>query len=364
MQVVAHRRRPRPGSGFDVYWQFAAERQRVYRHRLDGLTGSALTTDPVLTTHRFTNAYRASDRVSQYLISNVIYDQPRDWTDTFVRVLVFKVFNRIDTWEHLQASVDDVGVATLLNGELDEALAELPPKRPIYNAAYIMPPPRSGIGAKFRRHLTLLRHMVRDKAHHRVAGAASMEAAFDVLASYESIGPFLGYQFVIDLNYTPHLGFSESDYVVAGPGALRGIRKCFADPGDYSPAEIIRWVADQQVEAFVERDLDWHDLWGRPLQLIDAQNLFCEVDKYTREARPDLSAFAPGSRIKQRYTPVAAPLTAWFPPKWGVNRSIPSRYRPQGVHPEAGGHLRSAVLDDDQRLGVEVDRDGSTASIA
>ena len=95
----------------------------MYRHRLDGLTGSALTTDPVLTAHRFTNAYRASDRVSQYFISNVIYDQPRDWTDTFVRVLVFKVFNRIDTWEHLQASVDEVEVATLLDERLDEALA-------------------------------------------------------------------------------------------------------------------------------------------------------------------------------------------------------------------------------------------------
>lgn len=28
-----------------------------------------------------------------------------------------------------------------------------------------------------------------------------------------------------------------------------------------------------------ERDLEWHDLWGRSLQLIDAQNLFCEVDR-------------------------------------------------------------------------------------
>lgn len=336
MQVIAHRRPPRPGSGFDVYWQFAAERQRVYRNRLDGHTGAALTTDPVIGSYRFTNAYRASDRVSQYLISNVIYDTPREWADTFVRVLVFKLFNRIDTWEHLSSTVDEVGVAALLDKRLDEALAQLPAKRPIYSAAYIMPPPRSGTGAKFRRHLALLRHMVCDEAPRRLADSPSMDAAFDVLVSYESIGPFLAYQYLIDLNYTSHLEFSESDYVVAGPGALRGIRKCFTDPGDFSPAEIIRWVAEQQEEAFEDRGLDWHDLWGRPLQLIDAQNLFCEVDKYSREARPDLSCLAPGSRIKQRYTPVATPLTAWFPPKWGVNQAIPAKYRPARVGPHVG----------------------------
>ncbi len=336
MLLIAPRPPPRPGSGFDVYWQFAAERQRVYRNRLDGYSGAALTTDPVLRTYRFTNAYRASDRVSQYLISNVIYDASRNWTDTFVRVLVFKLFNRIDTWEHLQSTVDEVGVTALLDKRLDEALAQLPEKRPIYSAAYIMPPPRSGTGAKFRRHLALLRHMVRDEAPQRLVESQSMDAAFDVLVSYESIGPFLAYQFLIDLNYTPHLDFSESDFVAAGPGALRGIRKCFTDQGDFSPADIIRWAADQQEEAFENRGLDWHDLWGRPLQLIDAQNLFCEVDKYARKARPDLSSLAPGSRIKQRYTPVSAPLTAWFPPKWGVNQAIPAKYHPEGVGPHVG----------------------------
>ena len=29
-------------------------------------------------------------------------------------------------------------------------------------------------------------------------------------------------------------------------------------------------------------ELDFQNLWGRRLQLIDCQNLFCEVDKYSR----------------------------------------------------------------------------------
>jgi alpha-glutamyl/putrescinyl thymine pyrophosphorylase clade 1 len=327
VSFVGTRARPRPGPGFDVYWRFAAERQKVYRRRLDGVVGAELTSDAVLEQFRFTNAYRASDRVSQYLITDVIYDRSREWVDTFARVLVFKVFNRIDTWECLQSTVTDVDADALLAGALDAALERRATHGPLYNAAYIMPPPRNRTGAKFRRHLDLLRQMIREGAHERIASAHSMTNAFDVLAAYDSIGPFLAYQFLIDLNYTCHLSFSEDEYVVAGPGALRGIRKCFTDQGDYRPSDIIRWVADQQVDAFERRALEWNDLWGRPLQLIDAQNLFCEVDKYTRQARPDLSKYAPGSRIKQRYKPAARPLTAWFPPKWGVNDAVPTAYR-------------------------------------
>ncbi len=359
---TAQRRPPTPGPGFDVYWQFAAARQDVYRKRLDGLTGAALTTDPVLGNYRFTNAYRASDRVSQYLITNVIYDKARDWPETFARVLVFKLFNRVETWEHLRSSVGEVGTAALMSGALDEALAALPPKKPIYNAAYIMPPPRSGTGPKFRRHLSLLRRMLRDRADQRIAESPSMSEAFDVLTSYESIGPFLAFQYLIDLNYTPHLNFSEADYVVAGPGALRGIRKCFRDLGDYTPADTIKWVAEQQEEAFRKRDLAWLDLWGRPLQLIDAQNLFCEVDKYTREAHPELSALAAGSRIKQRYTPAGPPPTAWFPPKWGVNDSIPARYH--STDGESRDQLTLFGLHNSERLSVEVSLNPAAASLA
>lgn len=326
--MLAHtpRRAPRTGPGYEVYWSFAAERQRVYRRRLDGERG-ALTTDPVIAAHRFTNAYRASDRVSQYLIQHVLYDSDRAWTDTFVRVLVFKIFNRIDTWVHLESTIGEVNAESLRRGTIDEALAGRASNSPVYSAAYIMPPPRSTTGAKFRRHLDLLRSMLRDGADQRVQHARTMRDAFAVLAAYESIGPFLAFQFLTDLNYSEHLHFSETEFIVAGPGALRGLRKCIADPGDLGTADVIRWVMDQQGEAFGDRGLQWLDLWGRPLQLIDIQNLFCEVDKYTRAAHPELSALAPGVRIKQRYSPTREAMTAWFPPKWGINDAIPSKYR-------------------------------------
>jgi hypothetical protein len=242
--------------------------------------------------------------------------------------MVFKIFNRIDTWTALAGALGEVDAQALLTGAIDEVLAERAAGRPVYSPAYIMPPPRMGSGPKFRRHLDLLRQMIRDQAHLKLQDARSMREAFEVLSAYGSIGPFLAFQFVTDLNYSEYLHFSETEFVVAGPGALRGLRKCISDPRDYSADEIIRWVMDEQATAFEARALSWSDLWGRPLQLVDIQNLFCEVDKYTRAAHPELSTLAPGKRIKQRYTPAPDPMTAWFPPKWRVNARVPAQYRP------------------------------------
>ena len=41
---------------------------------------------------------------------------------------------------------------------------------------------------------------------------------------------------------------------------------------------------------------------GRRLQLIDCQNLFCEVDKYARLAHPEITGYSGRSRIRQRFT--------------------------------------------------------------
>jgi hypothetical protein len=50
-------------SVFDTYWRFAAARQHIYEARLAGRPGP-WTADPILRQHRFTNCYRAADRVS------------------------------------------------------------------------------------------------------------------------------------------------------------------------------------------------------------------------------------------------------------------------------------------------------------
>jgi hypothetical protein len=151
-----------------------------------------------------------------------------------------------------------------------------------------------------------------------------MSQSFELLASVPSFGPFLAYQYATDLNYSALTNFKETEFVVAGPGALDGISKCFEDAADLAPSDVINYMADHQAEYLKTIVGDFDDLWGRPLQLIDCQNLFCEISKYSRVAFPEISGRAGRTRIKQKYQPAGPIAAPFYPPKWGLNHKIRS----------------------------------------
>lgn len=324
--VLVRRKQPTRTEALDVYWEFADARLDLYQARIRA--GCPVTApDPVMANHRFTNTYRACDRVSQYLLTNVIYDdRERSFVDEFTRTVLFKLFNRIDTWEAIESHVGTIDANAVLSGRVEAILRRLAETRKVYSAAYIMPPPRHLTGPKAVRHLALLAHMLMDGTVNRVHEASSLREVFGLLRRVPSIGPFLAFQYSIDLCYGPSLAHDENQFVVPGPGALRGMRKCYSDFGDYSPSDVIRFTQERMDAETSRIGVDAPSLWGRPPQLVDVQNLFCEVDKYTRVARPDLSRGVPGSRIKQRYRVDERPLTSWFPPKWGINEAA-ARWR-------------------------------------
>lgn len=86
---------------FNTYWRFSALRQQAYESRISGAPGP-WTSDPILRVHRFTNCYRASDRVSQYVINEVAYCGSQVREEIVFRVLLFKFFNKISTWQLLE----------------------------------------------------------------------------------------------------------------------------------------------------------------------------------------------------------------------------------------------------------------------
>jgi len=136
------------------------------------------------------------------------------------------------------------------------------------------------------------------------------------------MGDFLAFQYAIDINYSQLTNFSEMEFVIPGPGAKDGIRKCFYSLGGLNEVDIIRLMADRQEAEFARLGVKFRSLWGRPLQLIDCQNLFCEVDKYARMAHPHVKGNSDRKRIKQTYRCDPKPIAYWYPPKWGINDLI------------------------------------------
>lgn len=319
---LVRRAQPKPTKVFDSYWKFAAERQEIFFARLEG-KAQPWTSDHVLREYKFTNAYRASDRVSQYLIKNVIYSGSFTDEDLLFRVVLFKLFNKIETWEEIERRCGPIAWSNYSFLGYDEALASAMSRgERIYSAAYIMAATKEVGAKKHQMHLRLLEKMISDQVAAKLRASTSMQQAFSLLRSCPMIGDFLAYQYLVDLNYSPLLSFSEMDFVMPGPGAVDGIAKCFSDLSGWTTADIIRAATETQAEQFERRGIDFRSLWGRPLQLIDCQNLFCEIDKYSRVMHPEFSGHSGRTKIKQRFSPNVSPVRPWYPPKWGINDRI------------------------------------------
>lgn len=308
---------------FDTYWKFAAERQSIFFKKITE-DSESLTDDEILGVYKFTNAYRASDRVSQYLIRHVIYEGNQSIEEVFFRIIMFKTFNKIETWKMLENHIGEISYKHYEFKIYDALLtAALERRQSIYSAAYIMPSGSKSFGQKYkhRNHLLLIEMMMKNSLPKQVCSARSMQQVFDMLRSYPMIGDFLAYQYAIDFNYSELTDFSEMSFVVPGPGAKDGIRKCFSNFGGLSEVDLIKCMADRQEEEFQRLGIKFKSLWGRSLQLIDCQNLFCEVDKYARIAHPEIAGISGRTRIKQKYSPKSERMEYFFPPKWGINEA-------------------------------------------
>lgn len=309
---------------YKTYWEFAFLRQEVFFNRIEG-NSFPWSDDEIISKYKFTNVYRAADRVSQYLIRSVIYNTelPSSSQEVLFRILLFKLFNKIETWELLSSHIGRLTYETyefeVYNDILNSALNA---GETIYSAAYIMPSVKFGYSRKHSNHLKLIESILEGDNLERLMECKKMQEAFEILKSFPGLGDFLAYQLLIDINYSNILNFSESDFVVPGPGAKGGISKCFANTGGLSNVEIIKFMTDRQEQEFEKLGLPFRTLWGRRLQLIDCQNVFCEVDKYSRVKHPLIKGNSDRTRIKQTYKINREPINYWFPPKWGINRNI------------------------------------------
>jgi hypothetical protein len=338
---------PDPTPVFDTYWRFAGERHAIYLKRVAG-DPQPWTNDPILQQHKFTNAFRACDRVSQYLIRDVIYkpEALSDPEEVVFRILLFKFFNRISTWETLNGAFgipawqdfDEPAYVSVL----DDAIAK---GKKVFSAAYMhndlqnyahvtVGRPKGFI--KHPRYLRLLKEMMEDDVTGKLQAAKTYRDAFNVLGKYALHEDFIGMQHLTDINYSEVIDFDEDDFILPGPGALQGIEKCFAygrEPTVLEAVEVIEACVAEQDDFFQYFGFQPVRLQGkRRLHLIDCQNLFCECDKYARVKYPGVLTTAEAKkaaeaaranktftpRIKQTLKPTGPLPAPFFPPKWGI----------------------------------------------
>jgi len=319
------KRDPTPRDGaYQLYWYFASERHRVFECRVKGMS-YPWTGDNIINKYKFCCVFRAADRVSQYMIRDVVYnDHVDNPEDRLFQIVMFRTFSRISTWESIlkylgrPPSIENLADGSLLNA-LEHAKEV---NGGLYTSAFILCA-NDAYGRKLKHlnHVELFMHMfVYEKMGEKLLEAKSLQRVYAILHEYPLMGDFMSYQTAIDLNYSEYINFSENDFTQPGPGAVRGLKKVFIDLGDYTPDEIISWMVENQESQFMKYSLPPASLWGRRLHAIDCQGLFCETDKYCREALPGLTSER--TRIKAKYTQSDTSINLYFPPKWKINHLI------------------------------------------
>jgi hypothetical protein len=315
-------REPTRRSGaYELYWKFASERHQAFEARIEGKP-QPWTDNAILQTFKFCNVFRAADRVSQYMIRNVVYlDDDSTVYDRIFQIVAFRTFSKISAWDDvIQQLGRSPRIHDLIDGTFENALTSIKESgAKLYTGAFILcATDYYGRQKKHLNHVELFKQMfAKDFLAERILESQSLEGMYGILHLFPLMGDFMSYQIAIDLNYSELFKFSENDFTQPGPGAMRGIRKVFSDLGDFTPRDCIMWMVDNQNREFERLGLEFNGLWGRPIHAIDAQSLFCETDKYCREAIPELRSAR--KRIKATFKPSDEKLDVFFPPKWDLS---------------------------------------------
>ena len=174
------------------YFYFIEERMNMFWRKIEGGWNDGWSRDPIFKTYKFTNVYRATDRVSQYLIRNVIYKNIKRYKpeDILLRILVFKIFNKIETWEYLEQNLKNaLTVDTFDPHNISILLSKRQEHAPIFNNAYMMTGSHKAydyLPTKHEKWLTMVKkEFIENNLFLKIIDAPSMKDVFYVFRSVE-----------------------------------------------------------------------------------------------------------------------------------------------------------------------------------
>ena len=177
-----------------MFYKFVCERHAIQQRRLAGLP-APWTHDELLAQYPFTNVFRVLDRNTQYILHRVIGEGPRDLQDSVFRVLLFRTFNKIETWELLESRLGDLTWKGFSYAKYERVLADCDVA--LYNHAYIIPAPKLGYDRNYQNHLALIEAMMTEgELAIDLPLCTHIKDAHAYLSQWPSMGDFTAMQCV------------------------------------------------------------------------------------------------------------------------------------------------------------------------
>lgn len=296
----------------DAFWNFVVERQSIYHRRVVLQEPPPWTRDPVLRQYFFTNVYRELDKGTVFLIRNILRIQ--DDTDLLFAIMVYRLFNDIDTFRFLMLRCKMVKhgawewerASRYLNAYENHG-------NRVFTDAFTVTGVKFGGFPDKIRNICWLVGRLQAKTPlllEAIKSAKSLKRVWQIFNDTQGFGKFLAYELAIDCNYSRLIHFSENDWVNAGPGCKRGIQWLWGARNSSLKWEDYITFLQVRQETFIQgidRLDEWHQVWPNyQMTLRGVEHSLCEFQKYARaryHANPDGT---PSRSATRKYTPVTA----------------------------------------------------------
>jgi hypothetical protein len=268
------------------FFSVARERERIRLKREAGQK-KPWTDDKIFRAWRFCNVHRENDKTSVWFRDNIrkplLDADPQKQIES---TIIFRWFNRIQTGEKIK---------DLLLGQWDteEARDRLRDEKPVVTGAYIIKGPDGYSkldGVLYCVNAALDRTPEMTKRWGSTQDFTLQEAWEDLVEFYY-LGPFMAYEIVTDLRWTPVLGNAPDimTWANAGPGCARGLGWIIGDQRAFNSNSAKHQLGMlSMMEGLLEyskTDL-WPSSW-QPWEMREVEHWLCEFDKYKRAERGD-----------------------------------------------------------------------------
>tara|TARA_R110000803_G_scaffold71299_1_gene134458 strand:- start:1214 stop:2143 length:930 start_codon:yes stop_codon:yes gene_type:complete len=268
---------------------FVWEREAIRIAKENKFNG-ALTLDPILNKYKFTNIRRKHDRVSQWIIKNIIdlYPTENYRQDLWFILLIARLINWPPT---LQCLIDEdilfKPAGDFTPAEFSSCIENFRARLnggKVYSGAYMVYPTKKDVGSV--KSLSLAKHIISpaldigDDIDSVFFDNNSISDFVRVLSGCFGISTFIAGQVAADLTYGDAVLATATDlytYAPIGPGSSKGLNYLLKR-GPYAS-----WKQDDfnnelmSLNDSIKEELDITDL-----TLHDVQNVMCEYSKYTR----------------------------------------------------------------------------------
>lgn len=280
-----------------LFWYFVFERQNVYYRRFVEKLPKPWTEDRILNEFKFTNVHRELDRTTVWYHENIAgypisgkcrFPKGFGMKDVIFATFVHRLFNNI----HIMAIIlpylrlktyDRDKIFNLIDKERQSGVS-------VFTSAHMTTGVRyAGSPDKLVNiiHLIDLIHQSIDDICHLIMSVSNLEELYKASTRIQGFGPFLGYQFILDIINSGIHKFSHEDFVVAGPGCKRGIRHIFPNANEISNDNAMRFLRSRQHKYFEKYNYNYQfldSLGGKEvgIHLGNIENCLCEFQKYHR----------------------------------------------------------------------------------